>query len=186
MTLVICLGGLPGAGKSFLAEQVVSRLGKAARLETDIIRKKLWFGEDVEITAKLPPEAYGLEVSAKVYQSMFALARQAAEQGTIPVCVGIFPLLKSGAADLLAGMPQNALCYWLEVPVDVLEARVEGRVGAPDRVGGSDVDSRELVRRLAAGVECPPGFTVLPHDNMENNSEALAKILSDVTSVRHV
>ncbi|MBS3054480.1 MAG: AAA family ATPase [Candidatus Aenigmarchaeota archaeon] len=76
MLVIIC--GLPGTGKSFVAEIAAKKLD-AALLRTDAIRKTLF-----------PRPAYTEEEKMKVYQEMFRMATEKLAEGNV-VLDAVFP-----------------------------------------------------------------------------------------------
>ena len=76
MLVIIC--GLPGTGKSFVAEIAAKKLD-AALLRTDAIRKTLF-----------PRPAYTEEEKTKVYEEMFRLAKEKLAKGNV-VLDAVFP-----------------------------------------------------------------------------------------------
>lgn len=126
---LVAIGGLQGTGKTFVARALAPLLGAAPgalHLRSDEIRKRR---AGVAPEARLPPEAYRPEESAAVHAEMFALARAALAAGHAVVLDAMFldPTLRT-EAERAAG-PHPFAGLWLEAPLDVLRARVAGRVG---------------------------------------------------------
>ncbi len=128
---LIAVGGLSGSGKTTLARALAPRLG-AVVLPSDAIRKGL---KGVDVTQRLPAEAYAPEVSVKVYDTMLARARMALDGGATVIldAAHLRVAEREQAAALAAelGVPFSGL--WLEVPVSEMKARVAARPkGASD------------------------------------------------------
>jgi aminoglycoside phosphotransferase family enzyme/predicted kinase len=128
---LIAIGGLSGTGKSTLAAALAPALGPppgARVLRSDVIRKLL-FGSDPE--TPLPPEAYAVEMTERVYHDLRTGAAAAVRAGYAAVIDAVAlrederRAFAAVAAD--AGMPFTGL--WLEAPADKLMARVQARSG---------------------------------------------------------
>lgn len=128
---LVAVGGLSGTGKSTLAGRLAPCLGCApgARwLRTDVLRKRILGLVPEE---RLPPSAYTLEATRKVYHRLLDDTRALLESGVTVVLDGVFGVegdrreVEALATEL--GVPFVGL--WLEAPVDVLRQRVEAREG---------------------------------------------------------
>lgn len=127
---VIAIGGFSGSGKSSVAAALAARLTPApgARIfNSDRIRKRL-FGAGA--TDRLPPEAYGGEVSARVYDEMFACAARAAKARWPVIVDAVFDRPPDRAAIEAAarGAGVSFQGFWLEVDLAQRLARVDRRV----------------------------------------------------------
>jgi aminoglycoside phosphotransferase family enzyme/predicted kinase len=132
---LIAVGGLSGSGKSTLAWALAARLG-AVVLRSDAIRKGLW---GIEQTEKLPGEAYGRQITARVYSAMLERAGMALAGGATVVldAAHLKPAERDRAGRLAAeaGAPFHG--FWLDAPVARLKARVTAR-----EADASDADAR--------------------------------------------
>jgi aminoglycoside phosphotransferase family enzyme/predicted kinase len=142
---LVAIGGLSGTGKSTLARQLgpgLARSPGARILRSDVIRKSL-FGLAPE--ARLGPEGYTEEVTARVYARMFALSQRVLQSGRSVIADAVFarPEERRSIADCArkARVPFSGL--WLEAPAEVLERRVAQRRG-----DASDADVTILRRQL--------------------------------------
>ena len=143
---LIAVGGLSGSGKSSVAYGLAPALGQvpgARVLRSDVLRKNL-FG--VTSTQRLPPSAYGEDVTARVYRRMReeAVAVLAAGRCVIADALHARPAEREAVADVAraAGVPFVGL--WLEAPAAVLTARIAAR-----RDDASDATVDVLKRQLA-------------------------------------
>ena len=144
------VGGLSGSGKTTYARRIAPTLGAppgAVVLRSDEIRKRLW---GVAPTERLPPEAYGLGTSEKVYGRLFEDAQTALAAGVAVVLDAVFlkPEERSAAEALArtAEVPFDGV--WLDAPPQVMAERVAARTG-----DASDAD----VAVLKAQLERDPG-----------------------------
>jgi uncharacterized protein len=143
---LVAVGGLSGSGKSTRARRLGPELGGppgAVVLRTDEIRKRLW---GVAPTERLGAEAYAPEVSARVYDSLLATAREVLGAGLCVVADAAFlePARREAmeAVAREAGTPFEGL--WMEAPEAVLRARLAAREG-----DASDADGAVLEAQLA-------------------------------------
>jgi hypothetical protein len=128
---VIAVGGLSGSGKSTLARDLAPALGAvpgAIVLRSDEVRKAL---AGVPASASLPPGAYGVEMSARVYGMLIDRAREVAGGGYVVIVDAVFldagqrAAIEQTASD--AGVSFAGL--WLHAPEAVLVERVRARRG---------------------------------------------------------
>ncbi|MBO1074236.1 AAA family ATPase [Roseomonas marmotae] len=145
---MLAVGGLPGSGKSRLARALAPGLGAAPGalvLRSDEIRKRQHGAAPEQ---RLPPDAYGAAASAAVHDELFAMAEAAARAGHSVIADAAFldPAMRAGIEEAArrAGVPFAG--FWLEAPLEVLEARVAARIG-----DASDADVAVLKRAAAAG-----------------------------------
>lgn len=141
---VLCaVGGLSGSGKSTFARELAPRMGVAVVLRSDEVRKRLW---GVAPADRLPPVAYAVEESERVYGVMLQEAQACLAAGRSVVLDAVFlrPEERTAAQELAVhcGVPFNGV--WLEAPGEVLRERVAARTG-----DASDADVRVLESQLA-------------------------------------
>lgn len=127
------IGGYSGSGKSTVAAEIAPSLGAApgARVvSSDRFRKRL-FG--VAAQTRLPAEAYGAEVSARVYAELGEIAGLVLACGHAVVADAVFdrPADRERFAELAAGTGVAFRGIWLEAPARTLIDRVAGRRGDP-------------------------------------------------------
>jgi aminoglycoside phosphotransferase family enzyme/predicted kinase len=127
--VLVAVGGLSGTGKSTLARRIAPLLGAvpgALVCRSDVIRKHL-FGKGE--LARLPPEAYRSEVSARVYRTIAERARTALSAGHAAIADAVYARAdeRQGLESLAreAGVP--FIGFWLEAPPEVLESRLMER-----------------------------------------------------------
>jgi uncharacterized protein len=126
---LVAVGGLSGTGKSVLARGLAPKIGAepgAIMLRSDGIRKRL-FGKRQE--ERLPPEAYGGDVSARVYRTLLDQARQCIDQGAGVIADATF-LRQADRDGIEALANETAVPFtgiWLEAPLDTLTSRVTTR-----------------------------------------------------------
>ncbi len=148
---LLVVAGRSGTGKSSVAVALASGLGAmpgAIILRTDVIRKRL-FGRHA--TERLPLDAYTPDVSARVFLTVAARARELTKAGRTVIADGVYgsaaQRAQIEAAARQAGVPFRAV--WLEAPEPVLERRVADRTG-----DASDADVA-VVRRQARSLKDP-------------------------------
>jgi aminoglycoside phosphotransferase family enzyme/predicted kinase len=127
------IGGYSGSGKSTVAAEIAPWLGAApgARVvSSDRFRKRL-FG--VASRTRLPAEAYGAEVSARVYAELGETAERVLACGHAVVADAVFDRQadRERFAALAAGAGVAFHGLWLEAPAKTLIDRVAGRRGDP-------------------------------------------------------
>lgn len=125
------VGGFSGTGKSTFARMIAPALGAgpgAVVLRTDEARKRLAGAGPVD---RLAPEIYTAEFYAAVYDCIFEAASLLLKSGHAVVLDATFtqPSLRARAERLAAEIGVPFQGFWLEAPVDVLEARLGARVG---------------------------------------------------------
>lgn len=142
---LIAVGGLSGSGKSTLAGLLAPWVGGAPgalHVRSDIERKRLM---GVDPLTRLGDDAYGADVTAKVYASLREIAGAALAGGSSVVVDAVYadPDERADVADVAAsvGVPFDGL--WLHAPVEALMARVAAR-----RDDASDA-TVEVVRQQA-------------------------------------
>ncbi len=148
---LVAVGGRSGTGKSSLARALAPELPPlpgAFVLRSDVIRKRV---HGLPVERRLPAEAYTPEISERVFAVIAERAERLVRAGRSVVCDAVYGLPTQRArlaeAARAAGVPFTGL--WLEVPQEVLEARVAGRVA-----DASDADVA-VVRRQAEHVVPP-------------------------------
>jgi hypothetical protein len=120
---LVAIGGVQGTGKTWLSRAVAPRLD-ALHLRSDEIRKRR---AGVPPETRLPPSAYAAAESAAVHAEMFSAARAALAAGRSVVLDAMFldPAMRAAARDAAGTAPFTGI--WLEAPLGVLRARIEGR-----------------------------------------------------------
>lgn len=127
---IVAIGGLSGSGKSSVAAALAPRLGAApgARtLNSDRIRKKMFSAPP---TARLPPEAYASEVSARVYADMFDAARRTAGAGW-PVIVDAVmdrPQDRATIEKIADTLGVRFAGFWLDADFERRARRIDARL----------------------------------------------------------
>jgi aminoglycoside phosphotransferase family enzyme/predicted kinase len=148
---LIAIGGLSGTGKSTLAYRLAPGIGRipgARVIRSDVIRKGL-FGVAPE--TRLNPDAYGSEVTSRVYATMTERTAVVLAGGHAAIADAVFARPEEraaiGSVAQAAAVPFTGM--WLEAPAGVLEQRVSGR-----RNDASDADAEIVHRQL--GFETGP------------------------------
>ncbi|MDF2115440.1 AAA family ATPase [Roseiarcaceae bacterium H3SJ34-1] len=126
---LVAVGGLSGTGKSRLAMTLAPGFGRApgaVLLRSDIERKLL---HGVADTERLPETAYGTDTTTKVYDQLHRKAALAlgAGQSVIMDAVHARPHERQAAETTAAECGCPFIGLWLETPLDVRVARIEGR-----------------------------------------------------------
>lgn len=143
--VVAAVGGYSGAGKSTFAHALAPLLGPAPGavvLRTDEIRKRLWGA--AAPTERLPPGAYAMEVTRRVYARLFEEAELCLRAGRGVVLDAVF--MKAAERDMARKLSDEApfVGVWLEARAETLRARVAAR-----RDDASDADVSVLERQLS-------------------------------------
>jgi aminoglycoside phosphotransferase family enzyme/predicted kinase len=143
---LVAVGGLSGTGKSTLARAIAPLLQPtpgAVLLRSDVIRKHL-LGRDP--LARLGPEGYTAELTARVYDTMRERARAALAAGHSVVADAVHGRADERAAIAAVARELKAPFdgLWLEAPPGVLEARVAARA-----VDASDATVEVLRQQLS-------------------------------------
>jgi predicted kinase len=144
---LVAIGGLSGSGKSSIAARLAPELGivpGARVLRSDVLRKRR-FGLTPE--ERLPPEAYGTEVTAKVYRELCERAAAALQAGYVAI-IDAVALREDerrafGEVARVAGVPFVGL--WLDAPAEAMRTRIGRRRSDP-----SDATAEVLDLQLQA------------------------------------
>lgn len=128
---LVAVGGLSGTGKSTVARSLAPAFAGpvgAVHLRSDEIRKRL---AGVQVHERLPASSYTPDMSRKVYETMFDLAREALGAGVPVIVDAVFAREDERHAvetvARAAGVGFRGV--WLDAPASVLEARISGRQG---------------------------------------------------------
>lgn len=171
---LIAVAGLSGTGKSTLAASLAPHFGTAPgalHLRSDLERKAM-FGLDEH--ERLPAESYTKESSARVYAHLMRRAGLALRAGW-PVIVDAVALHgnERDMLETLAAMHGATFHgFWLEAPIEVLDARVAARTG-----DASDA-TPAVVRTQAAGLAETPGASWTRIDASGSEAAMLAAVLA--------
>jgi len=118
--LIIAIAGLPGCGKSTVASRLSEKL-KLPVINTDVIRERLFFGEDpLENT----PENRKL-----IYKTLFIIADCMASSHVGVILDGTFPYERYRSPIKEISIKYKIPCYFIECfcPEDFLKERIEKR-----------------------------------------------------------
>jgi aminoglycoside phosphotransferase family enzyme/predicted kinase len=126
---LIAIGGLSGTGKSALARALAGRIDPAPGalwLRSDVIRKQFY---QVAETARLPAEAYAVEVTARVYQTLAERAAQALRQGHSVIVDAVFARQaeRLAIAGVAADLKLRCEGLYLQADLDTRIVRITGR-----------------------------------------------------------
>ncbi|WP_137284698.1 AAA family ATPase [Halorussus salinisoli] len=115
--VVVC--GLPGVGKTTVAEDISDRLD-GRLLRTDVIRKEILSDPD-----------YTEEEARMVYREMFDRARESVEDGESVVLDGTFKdtVYRDHATDLSESLDADFRLVKVECAAEVVRDRIESREG---------------------------------------------------------
>jgi aminoglycoside phosphotransferase family enzyme/predicted kinase len=168
---VICTAGLSGTGKSVLARSLAPfmlPLPGALILRSDIERKAM---TRLPETERLPPEAYSIDASAKLYALLHEKAGRIARAGHSVIVDAVFAREGERAAVETAARKAGAhfLGLFLTAPLNVRLQRVGGRHG-----DASDADAA-VARQQEAYELGAMNWTLL--DASGSPAETLAKAL---------
>ena len=139
MSLLIALGGPTGAGKTTLAyglKRQVPWLAEALIVEGDQVRRQM-LGYDLRY--KMTDEDYTQEVTERVSSKLAEMIREALTQGRNVIDASGFWSAESRERieSLARSCRADFIGFWLDVPHDVLEARIIQRLAERE-------DSHEL------------------------------------------
>jgi predicted kinase len=129
--IVVC--GLPGVGKTTVAENVAERVD-ARLLRTDVVRKDIF-----------PEPKYTQEESLTVYRELFERASETVENGRNVVLDGTFKdaELRDRAAKLSESLDAPFRLVKVECADEVVRERIESR---KDDESDADYDIHEMYR----------------------------------------
>jgi aminoglycoside phosphotransferase family enzyme/predicted kinase len=128
---LVAIGGLSGTGKSTVARSLAPAFAGpvgAVHLRSDEIRKRL---AGIPVRNRLPAASYTSDMSRKVYETMFDLARRALDAG-VPVIVDAVFAREDERHSIEAVARAAGVAFrgvWLDAPAPVLEARIADRRG---------------------------------------------------------
>ena len=150
---LICVGGLSGTGKTTVARGLAPSIGAvpgAIHLRSDVERKRM-FG--VEPTRPLSPEAYGDDVSRRVYERLLGKAAAILRTGHSVIVDARFsrPEHRDAAARLATDAGGQFRGLWLEASAERMIARVEQRQNDASDAG------RDIVLQQLRSPPSPPG-----------------------------
>lgn len=139
---LIAVGGLSGTGKSVLARALAPTVAPepgAVVLRSDVIRKQLF---QVGHTGRLPPSAYGPEVTARVYDVLMQRARQVLAQGHSAIVDAVFA--RESERDDLAALARarGVTLAGLFLVADLATRQA--------RIGGREADASDATQEVAA------------------------------------
>lgn len=146
---LIAIGGLSGTGKSTLARNLASTFGPApgARvIRSDVLRKRL---HDAKPEARLPPTAYTMETTRRVYDELNHQADAAVAAG-FPTIVDAAFLRENERIEIAQTAARSDAPFvglWLEAPREILAERIRAR-----RDDASDADTAVLDQQLRMDV----------------------------------
>jgi predicted kinase len=144
--------GLPGSGKSFLAQALLERCG-AIRLRSDVERKRM-FGlaalDDSRARGRV--DIYGGDATRRTYERMHALARVALQSGWPTIVDAAF--LRRSERDRFAALASEVGAPFAildcRAPLSLLRERVAARVARGDDPSEADL---VVLERLAVAVQ---------------------------------
>lgn len=147
----VAIGGFSGSGKSTVAALAAPHLGPppgARILESDRVRKAQ-FG--VAPDTRLPQSAYERDVTRLVYHQLSERAVQLAQKGCPVLADAVFshPKRRDELEELAAASGLELQRFWLDVPAEVLRARVSARSTGPSDAT-LDVLERQLSKNIGA------------------------------------
>ena len=154
-SVVVAIGGLPGAGKSTVARALAPDLGLAPGavvVRSDEIRKRL---QGVAPEIRLPASAYRATRSRAVFEAIDAAVRCLAAAGHAVIADATFMHPAHRASVAAAAGQARFLGIWLDADLAVLEARVAAR-----RDDASDADLAVLRRAAASGARAGAWWSV--------------------------
>lgn len=151
MTRLVAVCGLPGTGKTTVAEAIAERLG-AERLRTDVVRKELF--PDPEYTEE--------EVSA-VYREVLDRARERLEAGESVVVDATFQDVRyrEWARERAADAGADFELVVVECDEDVARERIRSRT---EDESDADVDVYDIFAETFDPVE-------MDHDTIDNSGD---------------
>ena len=169
---LVATGGLSGSGKSTFARVCAPGLGSAPGAvvpRTDEIRKPL---VGVPSLQRRPAEAYTPQMSARVYDQLFADAALTLAAGRSVVLDAVFlkPEERARAEALAQSAGVAFQGVWLEAPPEVLRSRVAARVN-----DASDADVAVLDTQLSRSTGEIDGRRVDSVSAFEDEARALAE-----------
>ncbi len=147
---LIAIGGFSGSGKTTIADNLAPYVGTApgARIvESDRIRKAM-FGVPPE--TRLDEDAYLPEVSEEVYARMCQHSALVLNGGASVIANAVFDIAgrRTDIGDTARQTHTGFTGIWLDVPTDILRARVAARKG-----GQSDATLNILDMQLTRSAE---------------------------------
>jgi aminoglycoside phosphotransferase family enzyme/predicted kinase len=139
---LIAIGGLSGSGKTTLALSLAPDIGAAPGavvVRSDVERKRL---AGLPWDARLPPEGYTADASARTYAELRRRAQVALDAGAAVIvdAVAARPDERAAIEAVARAAAVPFLGFWLDVPVDVARDRVTARIGDASDAGAAIVE----------------------------------------------
>ena len=139
---LVAIGGLSGSGKTTLGLALAPRFGAAPGaviVRSDVERKRLM---GLAWDARLPPQGYTPEVTARTYAELLRRARIGLDAGCSVIVDAVSSRPDERAAIEAVARQANVpfLGIWLDVPLDVARDRVTTRAGDASDAGAAVVE----------------------------------------------
>ena len=152
--MLTAIGGLSGTGKSTLACGL-ARVTGGRVLRSDVVRKRL---AGVPPEARLPPNSYTQEASARTYDALLEEARDALRSGASVIVDGVFSKAFERAAVEAVARAEGApfLGLWLVAAPELLLRRVAARSG-----DASDATEATVQAQLAWSLQVPASWRLI-------------------------
>ncbi|HEX9447998.1 MAG TPA: AAA family ATPase, partial [Dongiaceae bacterium] len=171
---LIAIGGLSGSGKSTLAQLLAPDfhpLPGARVIRSDTLRKRL---AGVAPETCLPASSYNQDMSHRIYVKLLAEAQAALDAGHSVILDAAFlrPQERDHAAALAASLKVPFHGIWLDVPIDILKARIAAR-----HDDASDADLQVLDHQLSLDLGTITWHRMLASADTEAISEELRRVL---------
>ena len=174
---LIAIGGLSGSGKSTISYQIAPKLTGglgAILLRSDVTRKRL-FGVAPE--TRLPPDAYRVEVSRRVYRRLLRAGGRALRAGVATIIDATFLSIdeRKRIEELAEVSEVPFVGIWLECDADELRRRVSAR-------GGDASDAGIAVLEAQLERDAGPGdwITVPSTQALPETAQAVLKAIRGV------
>jgi predicted kinase len=177
--LIVVICGLPGVGKSLVAETLSKRLKKSVYINSDVVRKSLFGLSPYErVKPELVPIVYGRETSERVYEEIINKAIKEAKLGKVVILDATFNRKRYQEKLIEASQKENIpVKFYLLVASD---ETIRTRLKIRERSKTASDANYETYKIMKESFEKPNDCDIIDTEKF-NLEEILKKIIREVS-----